>query len=62
VAENIDLVRLEALNEYWTGHPPVHAMIAAYFGIKPKATPADLENQDFSGLFALGNFVEGPVI
>ena len=62
MAENIDLVRLAELNEYWAGHPPLHAMVAAYFGIKPNPTPADLENQDFSGLFALGTPVEGPII
>ena len=31
------LPRLYALNEYWVDHPPVHIMVAAYLGIKPKA-------------------------
>ena len=36
VAENVDLPRLEALNRYWAQLPPLHLMVAAYFGIKPK--------------------------
>jgi hypothetical protein len=62
VAENVDLPRLEALNRYWKGHPPVHVMVAAYFGIKPEAEASDPESQDFSALLDMGNFTEGPLI
>lgn len=63
VTEHVDLVRLAALNAYWSGHPPVHAMVAAYFGIKPEdAAPAKNDTQDFGELFALGTFKEGPLI
>lgn len=33
---NLDIPRLCALNAYWRNSPPVHLMVAAYLGIKPK--------------------------
>lgn len=29
------------MNRYWADHPPVHLMIAAYLGIKPKSPSTD---------------------
>lgn len=39
------LPRLYAMNDYWKSHPPIHAMIAAYFGIKrqPKISEKELK-------------------
>jgi hypothetical protein len=63
IAENVDLVRLAAMNDYWRGHPPVHAMVAAYFGIKPEEeTARESAEQDFSALLSMGAFKEGPLI
>lgn len=36
----MDLPRLYAMNDYWDSHPPMHVMVAAYLGIKPKNTKA----------------------
>lgn len=36
VLEHVDIPRLEALSNYWSDHPPLQWMVAAYFGIKPK--------------------------
>lgn len=36
VLSELDLPRLAALNLYWESHPPVHILIAAYMGVKPK--------------------------
>lgn len=48
IADHLDLPRLEALNKHWANSPPVHSMVAAYLGIKPKEKPkaADLDDQD----------------
>lgn len=46
----MDLPRLNALYAYWADHPPIHLLVAAYFGIKPKDksskndTFTDIEN------------------
>lgn len=56
VTEHVDLPRLEALNRYWAGHPPVHVMVAAYFGIKPEDEASDPEKQDFTALLSMGEF------
>jgi hypothetical protein len=34
--DDMTLPRLYAFNRYWENHPPVHIMVAAYFGIKAK--------------------------
>jgi len=50
IAEHVDLPRLEALNRYWTQLPPLHLMVAAYLGIKPKEKEPiikDLHDQSF---------------
>ncbi|AEV24623.1 hypothetical protein Dsui_0203 [Azospira oryzae PS] len=35
IAENVDLPRLKALNHHWADNPPIHRMVAAFFGIEP---------------------------
>ncbi|WP_284281126.1 hypothetical protein [Limnobacter litoralis] len=38
--------RLQAMTKYWETAPPVHVMVAAYFGIgkkKKQAEPVDME-------------------
>lgn len=35
----LTLPRLRALSRYWSQHPPVHLLVAAYLGYKPD--PAD---------------------
>ena len=43
------------LTRYWADHPPVHEMVAAYLGIKPKVVVASLpaSPDDPSGLGGL---------
>lgn len=31
---------LESMKVYWADHPPLHVMVAAYLGIKPKGGTA----------------------
>jgi hypothetical protein len=33
VDQHMTLPRLSILNRYWKKHPPVHCMLAMYFGI-----------------------------
>lgn len=34
---------LEAMNDYWADHPPVHIMVASYLGIGKKSAVASSE-------------------
>ncbi len=36
----MDLVRLEALSDYWHVNPPVHVLVAGYFGYRGRAAGA----------------------
>lgn len=56
ISEHVDLPRLAALNDYWSVHPPVHVMVAAYLGIGAETKPKE---QDFSELFQNLPFQEG---
>ena len=40
----LTLPRLKALRRYWRKHPPVHLLVAAYLGYKPRGgeQPGDL--------------------
>jgi hypothetical protein len=40
VREDWDLPRVNAWFEFTADHPPLHAMVAAYLGIKPHQAPA----------------------
>lgn len=48
VLDQLDLPSLAGFTAYWESHPPVHIMVAAYFGIEPKAsaTTAPRANDD----------------
>ena len=43
VREQFDLPRLQAFTEYSKRFPPLHIMIAGYFGLGKKDEPADDE-------------------
>jgi hypothetical protein len=46
VREHVDLPTVDALQEEWRLHPPVHHLVAAYLDYKPRdmrATPADAD-------------------
>lgn len=52
----MDLPRLYAMNDYWHQHPPVHIMVAAYLGVKPKtttATPAENDPAEVEAFIAM---------
>jgi len=59
IAAEWDLSDVEAFNDYSRSHPPLHIMVAAYFGIKPekpKVEVADHGNRLLDELFgAMGN-------
>lgn len=63
VLDDLDLIRLQAINQYWADHPPTHILVAAYLGIKPKnSTPVKtkFEATDIQQLAqAVGGLVEG---
>lgn len=46
VREQFDLPRLQAFTSYSTKNPPVHMMIASYFGVYEKAEQASPKSQD----------------
>lgn len=35
IDESMDIPRLTALNRYWAASPPIHTMLAAFFGYEP---------------------------
>jgi hypothetical protein len=51
VEETLDFPRLLALREQWARHPPVHILLAAFVGYKPKKTSADNSPQEVAALF-----------
>ncbi len=52
--------RLLAMNDYWESNPPLHQMVAAYFGIQPDSSVPDSEaaSDDFASL--LGDIALAP--
>lgn len=56
ISEHVDLPRLAALNDYWSAHPPVHVLVAAYLGVGEQPKP---EQQNYSELFENLPFVPG---
>jgi hypothetical protein len=50
--DELTVPRLMALNRYWANHPPVHIMIAAYLGVKPRETRKNTEH-DMRELIAM---------
>jgi hypothetical protein len=49
--------RLQQMNEYWRNYPPIHVMIASYFGLGEKPKEVDNSPDDLSEL--LGNIPMG---
>ena len=54
VAENLDLPRIQCLNEYWREHPPVHILVASYMGIKPSSGIVQSEADEAEAIGMLG--------
>jgi hypothetical protein len=53
VQDQLDLPSLNALTRYWTRHPPVHLMVAAYLGIKAEPEKAEpVQQADLSAFLA----------
>lgn len=49
IGQQWDLPRLEAWNVYNRDHPPLHIMVAAYLGVKPKKPRGDDRKNDLMG-------------
>lgn len=49
--------RLLQMEEYWGNHPPVHQMLAAFFGIEKKRTVSDVAAIEDSGAAFLRDFI-----
>jgi hypothetical protein len=58
IAEHVDIPRLESLNRYLAAHPPLHMMVAAYLGIKPKPPTPEHAESDYTDLFGMFNVRE----
>jgi len=56
------LAEYTAMHRYWSDHPPVHLMVAAYLGIKPR-TPADNDAamEALCGMFGVMPGVTTPI-
>lgn len=60
VLDELDLIRLAAINMYWADHPPVHILIASYLGVKPKPKAKAMNSQSMGELASqFGGLVEG---
>jgi hypothetical protein len=51
--EQIEMHDISALFAYWRDHPPVHEILAAVHGIKPKTPPPPTSKDDPSGIGGL---------
>lgn len=49
--EELDLPSLDALRRYWEHSPPVHKMVAAYFGIGKKPSEVNENGDSLLDLF-----------
>ena len=56
VQDQLDIPSLDALTEYWQSYPPVHVMVAGYFGIKPKAKAKKAQMDDAAIAELMANF------
>lgn len=57
----MDIPRLAAMNSHWAGSPPVHIMLAQFFGYnKPKPKPAATsdENSEMAELLGMLSHVQ----
>lgn len=57
VEQELDVPRLTALTTYWRNNPPLHVMVAAYLGIKPKATPKENDPAEIDAFVSALKFV-----
>jgi hypothetical protein len=61
VLDDLDLIRLKAINTYWAEHPPAHILIASYLGIKPKTQNQTTTSVNDDNVTELVNGVGGMV-
>jgi hypothetical protein len=52
VREHVDLPTVDALDEQWRLHPPVHHLVAAYMDYKPRDARATAADADVTPLLA----------
>ena len=45
--DHLTLPRYLALSRYWSDHPPIHLMVAAYLGIKPRPKQSETDAAEF---------------
>ena len=61
IDENMTLPRLYEMSEYWAEHPPLHLLVAAVVGAKPKKQETQENPFDLLGdLAAAGVKMEDP--
>lgn len=53
IGAHMTIPRLEAFQRYWEHSPPVHLMVAAYFGIGVKAKTSQSSESDIDALMKM---------
>jgi hypothetical protein len=46
------LPRLQALNDYWRDHPPLHILLGSFLGVKPAAKIKEEKEENLDKLIA----------
>jgi hypothetical protein len=49
IGRDWDIPRLDAWNRYSRDHPPLHLLVAAYLGVKPKKSRGIDRSKDLMG-------------
>ncbi len=52
VQDQLDIPSLNALTAYWDSYPPIHIMVAGYFGIEPKKKASDKPKENDQSMLA----------
>lgn len=53
IDESMDIPRLTALNRYWESSPPIHTMLAAFFGYEPRKQKPESSDDEIRALLEI---------
>ena len=59
ISRRVTMSQYNRLARYWSNHPPLHVMVAAYLGIKPEEPKPNWETESFESLVARWNAIPG---
>ena len=54
IDDHMTIPRLDEMTTYWKYQPPIHLMLASFFGIKEKTKEPEMSFEDFVRMFPKG--------